>query len=219
MSSAQTLPGSDTKTGWALAVIVTGVLVAAVDTTIVILALPTMMRFLHANLADIIWVIMAYLLVITLLATQVGRLGDMFGRVRMYELGFLVFVLGSFLCGVSTTETALIGFRVLQGIGRALISANSGAVITDTFPPGKTRASLWVYQHRLEFRRHPRYSVGRSYYHLPVMALHLSDQCSHWTGGRGCRLVRLEGTRQQTGAADGLVGHGPVGSGTLFGIA
>lgn len=137
MSSAQTLPGSDIKTGWALAVIVTGVLVAAIDTTIVILALPTMMRFLHANLADIIWVIMAYLLVITLLATQVGRLGDMFGRVRMYELGFLVFVLGSFLCGVSTTETALIGFRVLQGIGGALISANSGAVIADTFPPEK----------------------------------------------------------------------------------
>ncbi|MCY0900443.1 MAG: MFS transporter [Firmicutes bacterium] len=123
------------KTGWALAVIVTGVLVAAVDTTIVILALPTMMRALHANLAAIVWVIMAYLLVITLLATQVGRLGDMFGRVRMYEMGFLVFVLGSFLCGVAQNQDLLISFRVLQGIGGALISANSGAVIADTFPP------------------------------------------------------------------------------------
>ncbi|POB09612.1 MFS transporter [Sulfobacillus sp. hq2] len=137
MQSRQISEGKEAKSGWALAVIVTGVLVAAVDTTIVILALPTMMRALHANLADIIWVIMAYLLVITLLATQVGRLGDMFGRVRMYELGFLVFVLGSFLCGIATTETAIIGFRVLQGIGGALISANSGAVIADTFPPEK----------------------------------------------------------------------------------
>ncbi|PSR27133.1 MAG: MFS transporter [Sulfobacillus benefaciens] len=120
---------------WALAVIVTGVLVAAVDTTIVILALPTMMRSLHAGLANIVWVIMSYLLIITLLATQVGRLGDMFGRVRMYELGFVIFVLGSFLCGVSVNESMLIAFRILQGIGGALISANSGAVIADTFEP------------------------------------------------------------------------------------
>ncbi len=115
--------------------IVTGVLVAAVDTTIVILALPTMMRALHASLAHIVWVIMSYLLIITLLATQVGRLGDMFGRVRMYELGFLIFVLGSFLCGVSANESTLVGFRILQGIGGALITANSGAVIADTFAP------------------------------------------------------------------------------------
>ncbi|PSR34096.1 MAG: MFS transporter [Sulfobacillus benefaciens] len=135
MNDSQSSPNPQSGNGWALAVIVTGVLVAAVDTTIVILALPTMMRSLHANLSGIIWVIMAYLLVITLLATQVGRLGDMFGRVRMYELGFLVFVLGSFLCGISSNESALIAFRILQGVGGALISANSGAVIADTFPP------------------------------------------------------------------------------------
>ncbi len=123
------------RQNWALAVIVIGVLVAAVDTTIVILALPTMMHSLHASLSGIVWVIMAYLLVITLLATQVGRLGDMYGRVRMYELGFLVFVLGSLLCGVASNESTLVGFRILQGIGGALISANSGAVIADTFEP------------------------------------------------------------------------------------
>ncbi len=137
LSTSVQAQGTNEKTGWALAVIVAGVLVAAVDTTIVILALPTMMKSLHASLTGVVWVIMAYLLVITLLATQVGRLGDMFGRVRMYELGFLVFVLGSFLCGVSTSESTLIGFRVLQGIGGALISANSGAVIADTFPPSQ----------------------------------------------------------------------------------
>ncbi len=137
METRKTLKAHAPHAGWALAVIVTGVLVAAVDTTIVILAMPTMMKALHANLTGVVWVIMAYLLVITLLATQVGRLGDMFGRVRMYELGFLVFVLGSFLCGISSTENALIGFRILQGIGGALISANCGAVIADTFPPSQ----------------------------------------------------------------------------------
>jgi EmrB/QacA subfamily drug resistance transporter len=123
------------RTGLALLVVVTGVLIAAVDTTIVVLALPVLERSLHVPLSDIVWVIIAYLLVITVMATQVGRLGDMFGRVRMYELGFGVFVLGSLLCALATNEVTIIGFRALQGVGGALISANSGAVIADTFPP------------------------------------------------------------------------------------
>ena len=123
-----------THTGLALLVVVTGVLIAAVDTTIVVLALPVLERSLHVPLSGIIWVIIAYLLVMTILSTQVGRLGDMFGRVRMYEVGFGVFVLGSLLCALATNEATIIGFRILQGVGGALISANSGAVIADTFP-------------------------------------------------------------------------------------
>lgn len=125
------------RTGLALAVVMTGVLITAVDTTIVVLALPEIERGLHVPLASVIWVIIGYLLVITLLATQVGRLGDMFGRVRMYEAGFLVFILGSALCAVSWNEASIVAFRVLQGVGGALVSANSGAVIADLFPPHK----------------------------------------------------------------------------------
>ncbi|MGD0998198.1 MAG: MFS transporter, partial [Thermoleophilia bacterium] len=124
-------------TGLALLVVVTGVLIAAVDTTIVVLALPVLERSLHVPLSGIIWVIIAYLLVMTVLSTQVGRLGDMFGRVRMYEMGFAVFVLGSLLCALATGEATIIGFRIVQGVGGALISANSGAVIADTFPAGR----------------------------------------------------------------------------------
>jgi EmrB/QacA subfamily drug resistance transporter len=127
--------GAGERTGLALAVIVTGVLIAAVDTTIVVLALPEIERALHVGVANVIWVIIAYLLVVTLLATQVGRFGDMLGRVRMYKAGFVVFVVGSALCALAWDEWSMIGFRVLQGIGGALISANSGAVIADTFPP------------------------------------------------------------------------------------
>lgn len=112
-----------------------GVLIAAVDTTIVILALPTMRADLHVGFASVIWIVLGYLLVITLLATQVGRLGDMFGRVRMYEAGFAVFILGSALCALSWNEASIVAFRVLQGVGGALISANSGAIIADIFPP------------------------------------------------------------------------------------
>ena len=122
------------RTGLALFVIVTGVVIAAVDTTIVVLALPEMQHALHVGVASVIWVIISYLLVITLLATQVGRLGDIFGRVRMYEAGFLVFIVGSALCALAWNEVSIVVFRVVQGVGGALIAANSGAVIADTIP-------------------------------------------------------------------------------------
>jgi MFS family permease len=115
-------------------VIMAGVLMTAVDTTIVVLALPEIQRSLHVALSAVVWVIISFLLVITLLATQVGRLGDMFGRVRMYETGFAVFVVGSLLCALAWDETSIIAFRVVQGIGGALIMANSGAVIADLYP-------------------------------------------------------------------------------------
>ena len=118
----------------ALLVVVVGVLITAIDTTIVVLALPEIQRSLHIGLTSVIWVIIGYLLVITVLSTQVGRLGDMFGRVLMYEAGFVVFILGSLACALAWNEVSLIVFRLAQGVGGALISANSGAVIADTFP-------------------------------------------------------------------------------------
>lgn len=134
-SSGQAKGAPRDKSGLALLVIMIGVLMAAVDTTIVVLALPELERALHVALSGVIWVIIGYLLVITLLATQVGRLGDMFGRVRMYEAGFIVFIVGSALCALATNEATIIVYRVIQGVGGALITANSGAVIADTFPP------------------------------------------------------------------------------------
>jgi EmrB/QacA subfamily drug resistance transporter len=120
-----------------LAVVMTGVMMSAIDTTAVVLGLPVMIRDLHSDIVNMVWVIMAYLLVITILGTQVGRLGDMLGRARMYNLGFAVFTFGSLLCGISTTGPEIIAFRVVQGAGGALISSNSGAVIADTFPPNE----------------------------------------------------------------------------------
>jgi len=112
----------------------TGVLMTAVDTTIVVLALPEIQRGLHVALSAVVWVIISFLLVITLLATQVGRLGDMFGRVRMYETGFAIFVLGSLACALAWNEASIIVFRIVQGVGGAFIMANSGAVIADLYP-------------------------------------------------------------------------------------
>lgn len=117
-----------------LAVLLLGVSIAAVDTTIVVLGLPVMMADLHADIVSMVWVIMAYLLVLTMLSTQVGRFGDMFGRVRMYQLGFVVFTAGSLLCGLAASGPQLIAFRVLQGVGGALLTANSGAIVADNVP-------------------------------------------------------------------------------------
>ena len=117
-----------------LSIVMMGVLMSAVDTTAVVLGLPVMMQDLRSDILSMIWVIMSYLLVITILGTQVGKLGDIFGRVTMYNLGFGIFTIGSFLCGLSVSGPQLIGFRVLQGLGGAMISSNSGAIIADTFP-------------------------------------------------------------------------------------
>ncbi len=122
------------RSGLSIVVVMIGVMITAVDTTIVVLALPEIERSLHVVLDSVIWVVIGYLLVITILATQVGRLGDMFGRVRMYEAGFAVFIVGSALCALAWNEMSIVAFRVLQGVGGALVTANSGAIIADLFP-------------------------------------------------------------------------------------
>lgn len=118
-----------------LTVVVLGVLMGAVDSTIVILALPTIVQSLHSNLFTMIWIILIYLLEIAVLTTQLGRLGDSYGRAKIYNLGFIVFTIGSALCGASPTAYFLIGSRGIQAIGASMMQANSGAIVSDYFPP------------------------------------------------------------------------------------
>ncbi len=117
-----------------MAVVMIGVLIAAVDSTIVVLALPAIEQDLTISLSAVTWVVVGYLLVMTVLVTQVGRMGDMYGRVRMYKAGFAAFVVTSVLCALAWDAPSIIGFRLLQGIGAALIAANSSAVISELYP-------------------------------------------------------------------------------------
>ncbi|HEX9075753.1 MAG TPA: MFS transporter, partial [Anaerolineae bacterium] len=110
-----------------LSVTTIGALMAAIDGTIVTLALPDMMVNLHAELIEMIWVIMAYILVSTVFLLTFGRVADLFGRVRMYNLGFVVFTAGSLLCGLSGNAIQLILFRLVQGSGAAMMVVNSAA--------------------------------------------------------------------------------------------
>src|ERR1044071_5776323 len=113
-SSQHKLFGKTIDYKWiVLSVTTIGALMAAIDSTIVILGLPEMMVKLHADLVEMIWVIMAYILVSTVFLLTFGRVADILGRVRMYNLGFLVFTIGSALCGFSITAGQLIFFRLI----------------------------------------------------------------------------------------------------------
>jgi len=127
-----------------LSVTTIGALMAAIDSTIVILGLPDMLVELHANLVEMIWVIMGYILVSTVFLLTFGRVADILGRVRMYNLGFVVFTVGSALCGLSGTASELILFRLVQGSGAAMMVVNSVAILTEVFPPDQRGRALGI---------------------------------------------------------------------------
>jgi EmrB/QacA subfamily drug resistance transporter len=127
-----------------LSVTTIGALMAAIDSTIVILGLPDMMVDLHADLISMIWVIMGYILVSTVFLLTFGRVADMLGRVRLYNLGFVIFTIGSALCGFSGDAIQLILFRLIQGSGAALMVVNSVAILTEVFPPNERGRALGI---------------------------------------------------------------------------
>ncbi len=116
-----------------LTVLVIGILMASIDSTIVLLAFPAITQALHSNLSTIIWVILIYMLVTAVAATQFGRIGDLFGRARIFNSGIAVFTVFSFMCGIAPTDITLIIFRGFQALGGAMMASNSGAIIADTF--------------------------------------------------------------------------------------
>ena len=125
----------DTRQKIIIAILMLGTLMGSLDSTIVILAFPTISQSLHADLLTTIWVILIYLLVVAVCTTQLGRLGDIYGRSRMFNTGFGIFTAGSLCCGLSPAISWLILSRGIQAFGGALMQANSGAIIADTFAP------------------------------------------------------------------------------------
>ena len=125
--------GSNYK--WMVLLITTiGAFMAPFDGSVVTIAIPAIASSIKLGLESAVWIPLAYLLLLTVLLINAGRLADLKGRKRFYTLGFVVFTLGSLFCGLSTTDLQLIFFRAVQGIGAAFIAANSPAIVTDTFP-------------------------------------------------------------------------------------
>jgi len=106
----------------------------ALDSTIVILAFPVIADKLHSDITTTIWIILIYLLVVAVATTPLGRVGDIYGRSKMFNAGFAIFTMGSAFCGLSSSIYMLIVSRGLQALGGSLLQANSGAIIADVFP-------------------------------------------------------------------------------------
>jgi MFS family permease len=131
-----------------------GMLAATVNASIVIISLPAIFRGIHlnpltpSNVSYLLWMLMGYLVVSAVLVVTLGRLGDIYGRVRMYNLGFAVFALGALALPFDPfTGPAgamwLIGWRVVQATGGAMLMANSPAILTDAFPADQ-RGRPWA---------------------------------------------------------------------------
>ncbi len=122
-------------------------LMASIDTNIVLIALPTIGRELPGSSAvALLWILLGYSLITAVVLLSFGRLSDMFGRVRLYVLGFAVFTVGSLICGFSTNGIELVSFRMIQAIGAGFLFSNSAAILTDAFPPGERGRALGINQ-------------------------------------------------------------------------
>jgi MFS family permease len=132
-----------------------GVLLATLDASIILIAMPNIFRgikldpLVPANSFYLLWMILGYLVVTSVLIVSLGRLGDMYGRVRIYNLGFVIYTVASLLLAIdwmtgTSGATFLIVFRIVQGIGGACLLANAAAIITDAFPSNQRGLALGI---------------------------------------------------------------------------
>src|SRR5690348_8437871 len=132
-----------------------GVLLATLDASIILIAMPNIFRgikldpLVPGNSFYLLWMILGYLVVTSVLIVSLGRLGDMYGRVRIYNLGFVIYTVASLLLAIdwmtgTSGATYLIGFRIVQGIGGACLLANAAAIITDAFPANQRGLALGI---------------------------------------------------------------------------
>ncbi len=132
-----------------------GTLMATIDSSIVLISLPAIFRGINmnpltaSNTSYLLWMLMGYMIVTAVLVVTFGRIGDMYGRVKMYNLGFAIFTVASLAASLtyfdgSSAALYLIAMRIVQGIGGAMIMANSAAILTDAFPADQRGMALGI---------------------------------------------------------------------------
>ena len=115
----------------ALTVTVVGTLMAGIDSRIVIIGLPTIASQLHAGAEAVIWITQVYVLACTVGLLLVGRISDIFGRIKMYNIAFMIFTAGSALSAFAANAPQLIAFRAIQGVGAGILVTNASTIVTD----------------------------------------------------------------------------------------
>jgi EmrB/QacA subfamily drug resistance transporter len=132
-----------------------GLLIATINSSIVLIAMPDIFKGIGVDPLDagntsyLLWLMMGFLVVTAVLVVTFGRLGDMYGRARMYNLGFLIFTISSIMLAVTwmsgdAAALWLIGWRIVQGVGGAFLMANSSAILTDAFPANQRGMALGI---------------------------------------------------------------------------
>ncbi|RJQ55981.1 MAG: DHA2 family efflux MFS transporter permease subunit [Actinobacteria bacterium] len=142
LNSSTTDAGNDRPIWPILLAVGAGTFMSALDSSVVNTVLPVIRGAFRADFATIQWVVTVYLLVVSGLLLTFGRLGDLRGHKSVYSAGFVVFVAGSVLSALATSASALIGFRAVQGLGAAMLFANSPAILTKNVPAARRGQAL-----------------------------------------------------------------------------
>ena len=128
-----------------LGVLTTGFFMIMLDTTIVNVAIPAMSAGLNTTLDQILWVLNSYILVYAVLLITAGRLGDLYGQRTLFAIGLAIFTVASGLCGFAQDANQLIVARILQGVGGALLTPQTLAILTSLFPPERRGAAFGIW--------------------------------------------------------------------------
>ena len=130
---------------WTLAAVAFGLFMIMLDNTVVNVALPSIERDLHVSISSLEWIVTAYALTFAALLITGGKLGDLFGRKRIFIVGIAIFTLSSLACGLAPSAGFLIGARAVQGVGAALMNPASLSIITATFPPRERGQAIGIW--------------------------------------------------------------------------
>jgi EmrB/QacA subfamily drug resistance transporter len=135
----------ENKKWWTLAAVAFGLFMIMLDNTIVNVALPSIERSLHMSISSLEWIVTAYALTFAALLITGGKLGDLYGRRKMFIAGLVVFTLASLACGLAPSAGFLIGARAVQGVGAALMNPATLSIITATFPPKERGQAIGIW--------------------------------------------------------------------------
>jgi EmrB/QacA subfamily drug resistance transporter len=140
-----TFVAEENRKWWTLGAVAFGLFMIMLDNTVVNVALPTMKKDLHVNTAQLEWVVVAYALTFAALLITGGKLGDLYGRRRLFVIGLVIFTASSLACGLASSAGFLIGARAVQGVGAALMNPATLSIIAATFPPKERGRAIGIW--------------------------------------------------------------------------
>ena len=141
----QRLYTSENRKWWTLAAVAFGLFMIMLDNTVVNVALPSIQRDLGVGLSELEWIVTGYALSFAALMMTGGKLADLLGRRRIFVLGMVIFTISSLLCGLADSGNSLIGWRIVQGVGAALMNPATLAIISATFPPQQRGMAIGIW--------------------------------------------------------------------------